>query len=54
MQTGRNRGIMSFLKGDPPALITKRLIPVKTIGFYIVLLVGKVIIKVEKITGTIL
>ena len=49
VQTGRNRGIMSFLKGDPSDRSPKRIIPVKTIGFYIVLLVGKVIIKAKMV-----
>ena len=51
VQTGRNRGIMSFLKGDPSDRSPKRIIPVKTIGFYIVLLVGKVIFNTQGISS---
>ena len=47
VQTDRNCGITSFLTGDPSDWVTKRLLPVKTIAFYIVLLVGKVLFITE-------
>ena len=43
VQMGQNRGITGISAVDPTAWVVKRLIPVKTIGFYIVSLVGKVI-----------
>ena len=44
-QMGQNRGITGVSAVDPTVRVVKRLIPVKTIGFYIVSLVGKVIFK---------
>ena len=45
VQMGQNRVITGVSAVDPTVRVVKRLISVKTIGFYIVSPVGKVIIK---------
>ena len=45
VQMGQNRVITGVSAVDPTVRVVKRLISVKTIGFYIVSLVGKVIFK---------
>ena len=51
VQMGQNRVITGVSAVDPTVRVVKRLISVKTIGFYIVSPVGKVIIKREKHFG---
>ena len=46
VQMGQNRVITGVSAVDPTVRVVKRLISVKTIGFYIVSPVGKVIINV--------
>ena len=45
VQMGQNRVITGVSAVDPTVRVVKRLISVKTIGFYIVSPVGKVILK---------
>ena len=47
VQMGQNRVITGVSAVDPTVRVVKRLISVKTIGFYIVSLVGKVIFNYE-------
>ncbi len=49
VQMGQNRVITGISAVDPTVRVVKRLISVKTIGFYIVSPVGKVIIEAEEI-----
>ena len=46
VRTGQNRGITGVSAVDSTVRVGKRIISVKTIGFYIVSPVGKVIINV--------
>ncbi len=47
VQMSRNRGNTSILEMYLMVCVTKGLVPVKSIGFYLVSLVGKVMIKGE-------
>ena len=51
VQMGQNRVITGVSAVDPTVRVVKRLISVKTIGFYIVSPVGKVIFKIDTNSG---
>ena len=54
VQMGQNRVITGVSAVDPTVRVVKRLISVKTIGFYIVSPVGKVIFNFTKKKSTLL